>query len=98
MRHHIRTSALLAILVALLTLGLVAPGSATTAPSAVKGVITLNGEPVKGLTIELYWTGDDGVEGPRIAVDTTNSKGAYSFRFGERNPVDPDNEHGHTVI
>jgi hypothetical protein len=98
MKHRVRTSALLTILVALLTLGLVAPGSAATKTGAVTGVITLNGTPMKGLTVELYWTGDDGYEGKRVAVDTTDSKGAYSLTFSETNPLDPSDEFGHTVI
>lgn len=98
MKHLVRTSALLTILVAMVTLGLVAPGSAATKTGAVKGVVTLDGQPVKGVTIELYWTGDDGYEGKRIAVDTTDSKGAYSFTFGETNPLDPSDEFGHTIV
>jgi hypothetical protein len=98
MKHLVRTSALLTLLVALLTLGLSAPGSAATKTGAVKGVVSLDGKPLKGLQIELYWTGDDGFEGKRIAVDTTDSKGAYSFTFSETNPVDPSDEFGHTII
>lgn len=86
MRHLLRTSAVLTLLVALLTLGLVAPGSAASSKGAVKGVVTLDGKPLKGVRIELHFTGDDGYWNKTIAVDTTNNKGAYSFRFATDDP------------
>ncbi len=98
MKHLVRTSALLAMLVALLTLGLVAPSTAATTTGNVKGVITLGGQPLKGATIELYWTGDDGYEGPRLAVDTTDSKGAYSFKINVNGLYGPGEYVGHTIL
>ncbi|AWB93909.1 carboxypeptidase-like regulatory domain-containing protein [Aeromicrobium chenweiae] len=86
MKRLARTSAFLTVLVALLTLGLVAPGSAASSTGAVKGVMTLDGKPVKGLRVELHLTGDDGFENKTLDVDTTNSKGAYSFRFATDDP------------
>ena len=98
MKHLVRTSTLLAMLVALLTLGLVAPSTAATTTGAVKGVITLGGQPLKGATIELYWTGDDGYEGPRLAVDTTDSAGAYSFKINVNGLYGPGEYVGHTIL
>jgi hypothetical protein len=98
MKHLVRTSALLAMLVALLTLALVAPSTAATATGNVKGVITLGGQPLKGATIELYWTGDDGYEGPRLAVDTTDSNGAYSFKINVNGLYGPADYLGHTIL
>jgi hypothetical protein len=94
MKQLVRSSAVLAVLVALLTLGLVAPGSAASSKGAVKGVVKLDGAPVKGVRVELHLTGDDGFVNRVLAVDTTNSKGAYSFRFAT---ADPEYDH-HTVI
>jgi hypothetical protein len=48
--------------------------------------VTLDGRPLKGLTIELHLTGDDGFENKTLDVDKTNSKGAYSFRFSTADP------------
>ncbi|VXB84768.1 carboxypeptidase regulatory-like domain-containing protein [Aeromicrobium sp. 9AM] len=98
MKHLVRTSALLAMLVALLTLGLVAPSTAATTTGNVKGVITLGGQPLKGATIELYWTGDDGYEGSRLAVDTTDSNGAYSFTINVNGLYSPGEYVGHTIL
>lgn len=75
----IRTPALLLGIIAMLVAGLTLPAQASGGTGAVKGVVTLDGKPLKGVTIELYWTGSDGYSGPRLGVDTTNSKGAYSF-------------------
>lgn len=94
MKHLIRTSALLTILVAMLTLGLIAPSTAAATTGAVKGVITLDGTPLKGVRIELHHTGDDGFENKTLAVDTTDSKGAYSFTFSV---TDPEYS-GHTIL
>ncbi|MET0929495.1 MAG: carboxypeptidase regulatory-like domain-containing protein [Aeromicrobium sp.] len=75
----IRTPALLLAVVGMLLAGLTLPAQAAAKTGAVKGVVTLDGKPVKGLKVELYWIGADSFSGPRLGVDTTNSKGAYSF-------------------
>jgi hypothetical protein len=94
MKHLVRRAAILPVLVALLTLGLVAPGSAAPSTGRVKGVVTMGGTPLKGLRIELHLTGDDGFENRTLDVDTTNSKGAYSFTFSTKDPE----YRGHTII
>ena len=86
MTRTFRTPALLLGVVALVLAGLVLPAQAATKSGAVKGVVKLGGKPLKGLTIELHRTGDDGYENKTLAVDTTNSKGAYSFRFSTADP------------
>ncbi|KRC66507.1 hypothetical protein ASE12_18070 [Aeromicrobium sp. Root236] len=98
MKHLVRTSALLTLLVALLTLGLVVPSTAATSTGYVKGVVTLDGAPLKGATIELYYKGDDGYEGPKLAVDTTDSKGAYSFTINVNGLYGPADYLGHTIL
>jgi hypothetical protein len=77
--RSIRTPALLLAVLALVVAGLVLPAQAASSKGAVKGVVTLDGKPVKGVRVELYWIGADTFSGPRLGVDTTNSKGAYSF-------------------
>jgi len=98
MKHLVRTSALLTMLVALLTLGLVVPSTAATSTGYVRGVITLDGAPLKGATVELYYKGDDGYEGPRLAADTTDSKGAYSFTINVNGLYGPGEYVGHTIL
>jgi hypothetical protein len=96
--RFIRTPALLLGLVALLIAGLTLPAQAATKTGAVKGVVTLDGKPLKGVRIELFWTSADGYRGPRLGVDTTNSKGAYSFsKFPLKNTRDSD-LNGKTIL
>jgi hypothetical protein len=94
----VRTPALLLAVAALLLAGLTLPAQAATGTGAVKGVVTLDGKPVKGVRIELFWTGADGYSGPRLGVDTTNSKGAYSFsKIPIKNANDTD-LNGKTIL
>jgi uncharacterized GH25 family protein len=87
----IRTPALLLGVIALLLAGLTLPAQAATKTSSVKGVVTLDGRPVKGVTVELRWIGADSFSGPSLGVDTTNSKGAYSFsKFPTEDKNDED--------
>ena len=81
-----RTPALLLGVAALVLTGLTSPAQAAAKTGAVKGVVTLDGKPLKGLRIELHLTGDDGFENKTLDVDKTNSKGAYSFRFSTADP------------
>jgi len=85
----IRTPALLIAVVALLLAGLTLPAQAATRTGAVKGVVTLDGKPVKGVKVELRWMGADSFSGPSLGVDTTNSKGAYSF---SKFPIEDKND------
>lgn len=86
----IRTPALLIAVVALLLAGLTLPAQAAVRTGAVKGVVTLDGKPVKGLKVELQWMGND-TFGAKLGVDTTNSKGAYSFpKLPGTDENDPD--------
>ena len=84
----IRTPALLIAVVALLLAGLTLPAQAAVKTGAVKGVVTLDGTPVKSLKVELYRLGNDGL-GKRLGVNTTNSKGAYSFSKFPRSDDEP---------
>lgn len=86
----IRIMGLLVGVVALLVAGLTLPAQAATKTGAVKGVVTVDGKPVKGVKIELYWAGNDTFDGPRLGVDMTDRKGAYSFlKVPVTNPTDP---------
>lgn len=86
----IRTPALLIAVVALLLAGLTLPAQAAVRTGAVKGVVTLDGKPVKGLKVELHWMGNDSF-GAKLGVDTTDSKGAYSFpKLPGKDENDPD--------
>ncbi|NRQ48877.1 carboxypeptidase-like regulatory domain-containing protein [Aeromicrobium stalagmiti] len=88
LHHHVRVPALLLGVIALLLAGLTLPAHAATKNATVKGVVTVDGTPIKGVTIELYVTGDDGYQEPRVATAVTDSKGAYSIRFSPTNPID----------
>lgn len=77
-------AAVLAVL-ALLTAGLVSPATAATSTGKLKGVITLNGQPVSFAKVQIYRTikevksGED-LSGPtRLKTDNTDSQGRYSF-------------------
>ncbi|KAA1376265.1 carboxypeptidase regulatory-like domain-containing protein [Aeromicrobium fastidiosum] len=90
----VRTPSLLLGVAALVLAGLTSPAQAAAKTGAVKGVVKLDGKPLKGVTIELHRTGDDGFDYKTLDVDTTNSKGAYSFRFST---ADPEYT-GHTIL
>lgn len=86
-----RMPALLLGVIALVLAGLTLPAQAATNQGAVKGVVTLDGKPLKGVKIELYWVGADTFSGSRLGVDTTDSKGRYSFsRFPVTDKDDSD--------
>lgn len=63
---------------AVVVAGLALPAQAAST-GGVKGVVALDGVPVKGLKVYLQQSQDDGDYYEPIKVDTTNSKGAYSF-------------------
>jgi hypothetical protein len=93
-----RTPALLLGVIALLLAGLTLPAQAATKTGAVKGVVAVDGKPLEGVKVELYWSGDDTFEGPRLDVDTTDGKGAYSFsKVPITNPTDPGTD-GKTIV
>jgi hypothetical protein len=94
----IRTPALLLAVIALVLAGLTLPAQAATKTASVKGVVTLDGKPVKGLKIELVWIGADSFSGPSLGVDTTNSKGAYSFSKFPVEDKDDEDLGGKAVI
>lgn len=93
-----RAPALLLGVLALLLAGLTLPAQAATKTGAVKGVVSVDGKPLKGVTIEVYWTGADGYSGPRLGVDTTNSKGAYSFSKFPIDNVNDSDLSGKTIV
>jgi hypothetical protein len=94
----LRTPTLLLAVIALLLAGLMLPAQAAAETGSVKGVVTLDGKPLKGVKVELFWTGGDGYTGPRVGVDTTNSKGAYSFKkVPIKNKKDTD-ANGKTIL
>jgi uncharacterized GH25 family protein len=84
-----RTPALLLGVIALILAGLTLPAQAAAKTASVRGVVTLDGKPVKGVKVELRWIGADSFSGPSLGVDTTNSKGVYSF---SKFPVEDKND------
>jgi hypothetical protein len=69
---------LLLAALALLLSGLFVPATAA-ATGGVKGVVSSGGKPVAGLTVQLMRSDTEGESWTRIATDTTDSKGSYSF-------------------
>ncbi|MET0820961.1 MAG: carboxypeptidase regulatory-like domain-containing protein [Aeromicrobium sp.] len=96
--RSIRTPALLLAVIALVLAGLTLPAQAATKTASVKGVVTLDGKPVKGVKVELVWIGADSFSGPSLGVHTTNSKGAYSFSKFPVEDKDDEDLGGKAVI
>lgn len=65
--------------------GLVAPATAATSTGKVKGVVSLNGQPIERAKVQVYRivtdvvTGDELVKPTRLKTDNTDSSGRYSF-------------------
>ena len=86
--HGRRTSrttlALLPAVLGLLLAGLAAPATAATGTGAVKGVVSIAGQPVKNAKVQLYMhqradSDDTNYEYDRVKTVSTDGKGRYAF-------------------
>ena len=78
-------AALALAVLALLVAGLVSPAQAASSTGKVKGVVSLNGQPIERAKVQLYRVvtdvrnGEELVKPTRLKTDTTDSSGRYSF-------------------